>query len=254
MPSVDELNLLPEDAVRRALRGCCSSGALDRRRRGGRPFAGEGAARRVRRGGGGLTEADLARGARRASPDRRPARRGCRLVQPGAGRRRARRPGRQALAGQRRVRARFGHIYLACATGRSAAELLAFLRERLGNDRETEWRVVAAELAKINQIRLRKLLLGAASGMSALSTHVLDTVRGEPASGVVVRLERAGGGSSSLAAARTDADGRISDFGVASLPAGTYRLVFETGGYLSRGGAGARRERVLPRGRRHLRG
>ncbi len=53
---------------------------------------------------------------------------------------------------------RFGHIYLACATGRSASELLAFLRERLGNDDETEWTVVASELAKINQIRLRKLL------------------------------------------------------------------------------------------------
>jgi 2-oxo-4-hydroxy-4-carboxy-5-ureidoimidazoline decarboxylase len=36
--------------------------------------------------------------------------------------------------------------------------LLAILRERLGNDRDTEWKVVAAELAKIDQIRLRKLL------------------------------------------------------------------------------------------------
>lgn len=52
---------------------------------------------------------------------------------------------------------RFGHIYLACATGRDAASLLAFLRQRLANDDETEWRVVAGELAKINQIRLRGL-------------------------------------------------------------------------------------------------
>jgi 2-oxo-4-hydroxy-4-carboxy-5-ureidoimidazoline decarboxylase len=57
---------------------------------------------------------------------------------------------------------RFGHIYLACATGRSAEELLDFLTERLGNDLQTEWRVVAGELAKINQIRLRKLIGGAA--------------------------------------------------------------------------------------------
>jgi 2-oxo-4-hydroxy-4-carboxy-5-ureidoimidazoline decarboxylase len=55
---------------------------------------------------------------------------------------------------------RFGHIYLACATGRCGAELLEFLRQRLGNSRETEWLVVAAELAKINQIRLRGLLAG----------------------------------------------------------------------------------------------
>ena len=46
----------------------------------------------------------------------------------------------------------------------SAAELLAFLRERLGNEPGTEWRVVAAELAKINQIRLRKLVADAGAG------------------------------------------------------------------------------------------
>ena len=67
--------------------------------------------------------------------------------------------------------------------------------------------------------------------MSTLSTHVLDTVRGEPASGIPVRLERADG--CELGRAVTDADGRISDFGVAGLTAGTYRLVFETGPYLS---------------------
>lgn len=52
----------------------------------------------------------------------------------------------------------FGHIYLVCAAGRSAAELLEVLQERLANDPETEWGVVRGELAKINQIRLRKLL------------------------------------------------------------------------------------------------
>jgi len=67
--------------------------------------------------------------------------------------------------------------------------------------------------------------------VSAVSTHVLDTVRGEPAGGIVVRLERAGEGE--LGRAVTDEDGRVSDFGVAGLPAGTYRLVFETGSYLS---------------------
>jgi 5-hydroxyisourate hydrolase len=68
--------------------------------------------------------------------------------------------------------------------------------------------------------------------MSAVTTHVLDTMRGEPASGVVVRLERAGDADHELGRATTNADGRISDFGVASLSAGIYRLVFETGAYL----------------------
>jgi 2-oxo-4-hydroxy-4-carboxy-5-ureidoimidazoline decarboxylase len=65
----------------------------------------------------------------------------------------------EALAdGNAEYERRFGHIYLVCATGKSGAELLAILRDRLGNDPDTEWKVVAAELAKINQIRLRKLL------------------------------------------------------------------------------------------------
>jgi 5-hydroxyisourate hydrolase len=70
--------------------------------------------------------------------------------------------------------------------------------------------------------------------VTAVSTHILDTVRGEPAAGVAVRLERAGGGE--LGRGITDADGRISDFGITSLSAGTYRLVFDTGAYLARTG------------------
>jgi 2-oxo-4-hydroxy-4-carboxy-5-ureidoimidazoline decarboxylase len=57
---------------------------------------------------------------------------------------------------------RFGHIYLVRATGRTADELLALLRARLGHDDATEWRTVRSELAQINRIRLRKLLAGAA--------------------------------------------------------------------------------------------
>lgn len=53
---------------------------------------------------------------------------------------------------------RFGHVYLVCATGRSAAELLAVCRSRLDNDPATERGVVLAELAKINRLRLDKLL------------------------------------------------------------------------------------------------
>jgi 2-oxo-4-hydroxy-4-carboxy-5-ureidoimidazoline decarboxylase len=145
------------------------------------------------------------------------------------------------VAGNAEYERRFGHIYLACATGRDAAGLLAFLRQRLANDPDTEWRVVAGELAKINQIRLRALLgarpLRAGSAGSAgspgseISTHVLDAVTGTPASGVVVRLERRGGGE--IGRASTSADGRITGFGVGFVPAGTYRLVFETGPYLA---------------------
>jgi 2-oxo-4-hydroxy-4-carboxy-5-ureidoimidazoline decarboxylase len=53
---------------------------------------------------------------------------------------------------------RFGQVYLVCATGRSAEELLAVCRSRLGNDPATERAVVLAELAKISRLRLGKLL------------------------------------------------------------------------------------------------
>jgi 2-oxo-4-hydroxy-4-carboxy-5-ureidoimidazoline decarboxylase len=52
----------------------------------------------------------------------------------------------------------FGHVYLVCASGRGAAELLAVCRVRLDNDPETERGVVLGELAKINRLRLGKLL------------------------------------------------------------------------------------------------
>ena len=55
---------------------------------------------------------------------------------------------------------RFGHVYLVCASGRSGAELLAVCRARLDNDPETERAVVLEELAKINRLRLGKLLEG----------------------------------------------------------------------------------------------
>jgi 2-oxo-4-hydroxy-4-carboxy-5-ureidoimidazoline decarboxylase len=53
---------------------------------------------------------------------------------------------------------RFGHVYLVCATGRSAAELLADLKTRLANDSDTELVVAAGEQAKITRLRLEKLV------------------------------------------------------------------------------------------------
>ncbi len=64
-----------------------------------------------------------------------------------------------ALAeGNRAYEEKFGFIFLVCATGKSASEMLAMLRARLSNDRETELRVAAGEQRKITRIRLEKLL------------------------------------------------------------------------------------------------
>jgi 2-oxo-4-hydroxy-4-carboxy-5-ureidoimidazoline decarboxylase len=66
---------------------------------------------------------------------------------------------RAALAeGNRAYEARFGHVYLVCADGRPAAELLAVLRSRLDNDPSTERAVLRTELGKINRIRLARML------------------------------------------------------------------------------------------------
>jgi 5-hydroxyisourate hydrolase len=69
--------------------------------------------------------------------------------------------------------------------------------------------------------------------MTRITSHVLDTSTGRPASGLTVRLERPGSGSSApLSSARTDADGRVRDWLPAGgVPAGRYRLVFETGAW-----------------------
>jgi OHCU decarboxylase len=61
-------------------------------------------------------------------------------------------------AAQRTYEERFGHIFLICATGRSAAEMLDELRRRMGNDAETELRVAAGEQRRITRLRLEKLL------------------------------------------------------------------------------------------------
>ena len=63
----------------------------------------------------------------------------------------------------------------------------------------------------------------------SLSTHVLDTTTGKPATGVQVELQRDG---QVIASGVTDADGRIRELG-RDLDAGRYRLIFDTKSYLA---------------------
>lgn len=53
---------------------------------------------------------------------------------------------------------KFGFIFIVCATGKSAAEMLAILRERLPNEIDAELPIAAAEQAKITELRLKKLV------------------------------------------------------------------------------------------------
>ncbi|HME12065.1 MAG TPA: hydroxyisourate hydrolase [Candidatus Acidoferrum sp.] len=76
--------------------------------------------------------------------------------------------------------------------------------------------------------------------MKRISTHVLDTVRGKPAAGVPVRLERenADGVWQQLGAAHTDQDGRCAQLLPEEdrLPPGHYRLSLATGAYFTQQG------------------
>ena len=59
----------------------------------------------------------------------------------------------------RAYEARYGFTYIVCATGRSADEMLAIARERLGADRATEIARAADEQRKITALRLERLLV-----------------------------------------------------------------------------------------------
>lgn len=60
--------------------------------------------------------------------------------------------------GNRDYEDRFGHIFIVCASGKSALEMLALLRARLANDPENELKIAALEQMKIVRLRLEKLL------------------------------------------------------------------------------------------------
>jgi len=53
---------------------------------------------------------------------------------------------------------RFGYIFIVCATGKSAEEMLALLRQRLHNQPAEELCIAAEEQRKITRLRLNKLL------------------------------------------------------------------------------------------------
>lgn len=65
----------------------------------------------------------------------------------------------QALADYNRsYEIKFGYIFIVCATGRAANEMLAMLLTRMSNDPATELLIAAAEQRKITHLRIDKLL------------------------------------------------------------------------------------------------
>ena len=62
--------------------------------------------------------------------------------------------------GNREYEQKFGRIFIVCATGKSASEILEILRRRLHNDEANELQLAAEEQRQIMHIRLRKWITG----------------------------------------------------------------------------------------------
>ena len=62
--------------------------------------------------------------------------------------------------GNREYEQKFGRIFIVCATGKSASEILEILRRRLHNDEATELQQVVEEQRQIMRIRLRRWITG----------------------------------------------------------------------------------------------
>src|SRR5260370_25244280 len=160
MPDLAALNALPDGEAAEGLLGCCAAPGWARRVAAGRPYA---------------SLADLLAAADAAWAAREPADLDAAMAghprigerglsgwsaqeQSGVGS--GARTAQELRDANAAYEDRFGHVFLICATGRGPREILAELRRRMANDPGTERQVAAAELGKINAIRLRKLVTG----------------------------------------------------------------------------------------------
>ncbi len=129
---------------------------------------------------------------------------------------------------------KFGFIFIVCATGKSAREMLQLASTRLAHSKEEEMKIAASEQFKITLLRLQKALdleYPRWSEVSQVTTHVLDTSLGKPGEGMCIKLKAKTGAT--IAVGITNKDGRIADL----LPPGIelepdeYQMHFYTGDY-----------------------
>ncbi len=135
--------------------------------------------------------------------------------------------------------AKFGFIFIVCATGRSATEMLRLLEDRLSNTIGEELHIAMGEQMKISILRFQKLITDGDWSFlktSQLTTHVLNTAVGMPGKDISIRLQiPVNGVWQTIAQGFTNDDGRISDLLPANknLTHGNYKLVFNTGNYFA---------------------
>lgn len=135
---------------------------------------------------------------------------------------------------------KFGFIFIVCATGKSAAEMLQLIKDRVENSVEEELHIAMGEQQKISIIRLKKIISNGNFkflSMSQITTHVLDTSIGKPGADISIKLmANENDVWKTIAQGVTNIDGRIADLLPAekTIPLGNYKLVFNTGDYFSK--------------------
>lgn len=130
-----------------------------------------------------------------------------------------------------------GFIFIVCATGRSAEEMLKIAHNRLSNFTEEEVHVAMGEQAKITIIRFKKLLSESNWSDfegSQLTSHVLDTSTGVPGRDLLIKLQQSiNGGWQTVSQGVTNVDGRVADLLAPGreLEHKNYKMIFDTGSY-----------------------
>ncbi len=135
---------------------------------------------------------------------------------------------------------KFGFIFIVCATGKSAEEMLDLLNDRLQNSKKEEINIAMGEQNKITFLRIKKLIPVAEwehIQPCQLTTHVLNTSLGKPGKNITIRLQKMNEALwETFAQGITNEDGRVADL----LPQGLvldpdkYKIVFETATYFKK--------------------
>lgn len=135
-------------------------------------------------------------------------------------------------------RAKFGFPFIICVRRHGKDSILRQFEHRLANDEAAERCTALNEIFRIAALRLDQRVSGPdrLKVHGRLSTHVIDTYRGNPAAGVTVELfEIASSEGRRIASATTNADGRTDKPLIADqpIPIAEYEIRFGIGGYFA---------------------
>ncbi len=130
---------------------------------------------------------------------------------------------------------RFDFPFILAVARHTRTSIRRQLERRLHNDREAELAAALREIGYITRLRLVAAVDGPGKPKTdgRLSTHVLNTVTGRPAGGLMVVLKEIGATVSVLKEAVTNADGRTDEPLISGVPLrmGSYELEFHIGKY-----------------------